>query len=275
VRQSQGLDPIDGGDTPLVTAGSVIMPLKAADTNNQIQQVSQIAGMQKSFAPDEGMITDLSQNQTAIAWMDDRGVTQPFFVTDYGKTKGVSIKPACLDERKDQEPPEQKVAELLRRCKANTPEVKIMSYDEVLKLLPPQIIDQFTTYLRVEAPYYSKEWLDRWGKTRQSPYYIVTGYLTGTDLGNEGLQKSMATSPESYLGAVKDLARVWLTERRWYLGDRKSGHYLITISGSGFGVDYQFYEDQNSWEKTAHFLPKTLAIIHPSLFFAFKQELST
>jgi len=64
----------------------------------------------KTFSPEEGLIVSLAENQTAVCWMDDRGVTQPLFVSDYGKSKGFTIKPAFLDEKKGQEPPEAKVA---------------------------------------------------------------------------------------------------------------------------------------------------------------------
>lgn len=70
---------------------------------------------------------------------------------------------------------------------------------------------------------------------------------------------------------MSDLARVWLAERRFSPGDRKPGHYLITDSGNGFGVDYQFLEDTASWEETNQYLPKLLGLIHPSLLEAFNR----
>lgn len=231
--------------------------------------------VQKVFDETEGEIIDLQTNKSAIAWMDDRGVTQPLFVTDADKKGGFQIKPAFLDDKKGQEPPEQEVAKLLRAMKVNTPDVKIVSYDQVLQLLPHELYPQFTKWINVEAPFDSVEWRQRWGNTRKSNYYIVTGYITGADLGNHELQVQMATAPEAYTNAVKDLARVWVAERLFYLGDRKPGHYIITTQGNGFGVDYQFYKDKNSYLKTRHFLPRTLAIISQQLADIFAQEVQS
>lgn len=236
-----------------------IIPLAGATERNLASSVS------KSVVPQEGQIVSLASNPTAIAWMDDRGVTQPLFVTDYGKTKGFTVKPDFLDDRKGQEPPEQEVAERLRRMGVNTPEVRIMSYDEVLALLPTECYGLFTKWINVEAPFDSKEWRDRWGTTRKAQSYIVTGYLDAVDLGNSELQAKLTASPESYLPAIEDWAKVWLAEWQLKLGDRKPGHYLLTASGQGFGVDYQFYQDENSWLKSNHWLPVTLQAIEPSL----------
>lgn len=49
------------------------------------------------------------------------------------------------------------------------------------------------------------------------------------------------------------------------LGDRKPGHYIITEKGRGFGVDYSFYHDKNSWEKSVAFLPKTILLMGEEL----------
>ena len=270
LRARDGQDPIVGGQKPILIAGTNAIPLDPTplDESKEAQK-----SLQKSFNPKEGTIMSLSGNATAIAWMDDRGVTQPLFITDYGKTYGFTVKPSFLDDRKGQEPPEAKVSEILREFQVNTPEVKIMSYDEVLKLLPNELYGEFTKWINVEAPYDSMTWRQRWGNTRKSDYYIVTGFITGTDLGNEDLQKQMEQSPLSYKNAISDLARVWLAERRFFLGDRKPGHYLITEQGNGFGVDYQFYDDKGSWERTNHFLPDTLKKIHPSLYELFQHDM--
>ena len=148
-----------------------------------------------------------------------------------------------------------------------------MSYDDVLKLLPVELYMQWTRWINVEAPFNSQEWRDRWGTTRKSDYYIVTGFLDARDLGNAELQAEMRANPAAYTDAVHDLARVWLAERRFYLGDRKPGHYLITRSGHGYGVDYQFFQDQRSWQKSNHFLPMSLKAIHPDLLATFIQAI--
>ena len=190
VRRRDGDDPIAGGVRPTIILGSQILPLDHTPLEEDEGEESS-ASVQKAFVPQEGQIVSLANNQTAIAWMDDRGVTQPFFVADFGKTKGFALKPAFLDDKKGQEPPEEKVAEMLRLLKVNTPEVRIMSGDEVLKLLPLDLYSNWAKYLSVEAPYYSKEWIDRWGTSRKSQYYIVSGLITGKDLGNDDLQKAM------------------------------------------------------------------------------------
>jgi hypothetical protein len=219
----------------------------------------------KTFSPDESVINTLDQNQTSICWMDDRGVNQPFYVTDYGKTKGFQVKPTFLDDRVKTDFPEEKIANILREAEVNTPEVTFMQYDDVIKLMPPNIIDEFTKYIKVEDPYYSKIWLQRWKRDRQSAWYIVQGYLNARDMGNPQLLKEMSIYPENYHDAVNDLAKVWLYEKIYYLGDRKPGHYMITAEGNGFGVDYQFYQDKGRWEKSMHFLPLILESVNHGL----------
>ena len=265
------------GDTSLEGQTVAFSQLKFCDENGQKTIIvlgrdtllNEASLVSKSYEANEGRIVSLASNPTAIAWMDDRGVTQPLFVTNFGKTLGVTIKPDFLDDRKGQEPPEAEVADRLRAMQVNTPEVKIMSYDEVLKLLPHELYPAFTNWIDVKAPFDSKEWRDRWGGTRKAQTYIVTGFIDAVDLGNTELQQRMAASPESYLPAVEDWAKVWLAEWQLKLGDRKPGHYLLTSSGHGFGVDYQFYQDSASWTKSNHWLPTTLKQIDPVLFEAF------
>lgn len=275
VRQRDGLDPIVGGQKPLIVSGTMVMQLDATpmmvDEGDSLNPVAKSLEVKKVFDQAEGEIVPMKENQSAIAWMDDRGVTQPLFITDMEKKQGFQIKPSFLDDKRGQEPPEAEVARLLRAMKVNTPDVRIMTYEQVLTLVPDVLIPSVTAWINLKAPFDSQEWRRRWGNTRQSNYYIVTGYLSGTDLGDHELQKMMVTSPASYLNAVNDLAKVWVAERMWYLGDRKPGHYIITKQGNGYGVDYQFFKTKSSYEKTKYYLPKTLGIISPDLFEAFEK----
>ena len=43
--------------------------------------------IRKDFSPEEGTIVSLAGNPTAVCWMDDRGVTQPFFCTQGIQTR--------------------------------------------------------------------------------------------------------------------------------------------------------------------------------------------
>lgn len=275
LRQRDGQDPIIGGSAPTMIVGSQLVKIDPTpmieDEQGNLQPVEK-ALLEKVFDKKEGTIIPMSTNDSAICWMDDRGVTQPLFITDPDKTSGFQVKPAFLDDKKGQEPPEQEVSEILRAMKVNTPEVKIMNYDDVLKLIPHTLYPEITKWVNVQAPFDSAEWRQRWGNTRKSNYYIVTGYISGADLGNHELQKQMAVSPESYGNAVRDLANVWVAERLFFLGDRKPGHYIITNQGNGFGVDYQFYKDKNSYLKTRHFLPRSLMLINPKLKEMFDGE---
>lgn len=309
IRVRRGDDPVDGGDKPMIVVGSTLMPVKPELVEQQLQNQTDATAaatkqlkdgkdedgkdtgkhdekdkkkdtptkteksFEKHFTPEESQIVSLAENQTAIAWMDDRGVNQPLYITDYGRTKGFQIKSAFLDDARDQEPPEQYVAEVLRLLKVNTPEVHIMKYDEVLRLLPEHLYRDFTAWINLDPPYNSQAWRERWGKTRASSYYMVAGYLPGRDLGNEDLQRDMALNPGSYKDAVRDLARVWLAEKRFYLGDRKPGHYIVTNTFNGYGVDYQFYQTEDSWRTTSHWLPEVLRRIHEQLYKMFEDAL--
>lgn len=300
-KERFGLDPIVGGKVPFVIQGATAFALNPKLMDEAIgTQIAEDAGdtddseadeeesaladaskhlalppvkeeVRKVFSPEEGLITDLSMTSTAIAWMDDRGVTQPLFITDFGKQYGFTVKPNFLDEKRQQEPLEAKVSEVIRQLKANTPEVKIMSFDEVAQLIPLHLHANLTKWINVEAPYDSMEWRQRWGNSRMSDYFIVTGYITGKDLNNKELQASMKTQPDIFKNAIQDFARIWLIEKRFYLGDRKPGHYIITQQGNGFGVDYQFFNTKHSWEKTSKFLPESLKELNPALYQYFTQ----
>jgi SPP1 gp7 family putative phage head morphogenesis protein len=227
--------------------------------------------LNKEFSPDDSVINPLDQNQTAVCWMDDRGVNQPFYVTDYSRTKGFQVKPTFLDDKVRTDFPEVKVADLLRHAGVNTPEVQFMQYDEIVRLMPPNIVNEFTKWIRNETPYYSKQFEIRWNKDRQSTWYIVTGYLDARDLGNKNLLREMSTFPELFHEPINDLAKVWLYEQLYYLGDRKPGHYMIGKDGNGFGVDYQFLENKGSWEKSMKYLPMSIASANYSLYKYFME----
>jgi len=264
VRERLGLDPILGGTKPLLQSTAQPIPLST--------DVIESKDLEKSLKmTQEGEICNLSGNPTAIAFMDDRGVNQPLFITDYGRSRGLLIKSTFLDDRRGQELPEEEVATLLRLYNVKTPEVKIMSYDEVLKLIPIEVYPEFTKWLRVESPYFSQTWIDRWGKTRKSEKYIVTGFLTGRSFCDDSLCRDMKMNPDAYNPAINDLARMWLAERKLLLGDRKPGHYIISNDGHAYGVDYQFYGNVQDWKKTCGSLIKTLENIHPRLKKMFEQ----
>jgi ferritin-like metal-binding protein YciE len=223
----------------------------------------------------EGVIYPLDLNQSAVCWVDDRGCTQPLFVTNFEHTQGFTIKPDFLDQKKGIEPPEQIVAENLRKLQINTPEVLIMTQDQVMKLLPVHLYSSFHSWLNIEAPFNSQQWRTRWGKqTRQSEKYIVTGFISGKDLTNQDQLKDMAEHTELYKDALMDLARIWLAEKKFKLGDRKPGHYIVTNDKRGFGVDYTFENDDNSWKKTSGRLPQCLLETSQELYDAFKHSLS-
>lgn len=231
--------------------------------------------VKKNFE-ERGLIVSMAGNQTAIAWMDDRGVTQPLFITDFGKNKGFLVKPDSLGERRGNESPvEEKASQYLRSLNVNTPEVRVMSYDEVLQLIPNSLKGDFTKWISLEPPYDSQFWRETWGDTRKNEKYIVTGFISGRDLNNESLNKDMQIQPESYKQAVSDFARLWLGERKYYLGDRKAGHYIVTTDGRGYGVDYTFFDDKDSWDKTNHKMPVRLQEINPVLYDMFKSDVMT
>lgn len=259
------------GNTEFEGAKAVIDTLTFSDVegNKVLLPLGEVNQLQKAFNPEEGAIIPLSTSQSAICWMDDRGVTQPLFVTDESKRFGFQIKSSFLDDRKGQEPPEAEVARILRAMKVNTPEVQIMTYEQVLQLLPEFLYPQFTAWLALKPPFDSQEWRRRWGDTRKSNYYIVTGFISGMDLGNSELQRQIITSPESYINAIQDFAKIWVAERLFYLGDRKPGHYIITQQGNGFGVDYQFYKDKKSYEDRKHHLPQMIALLNSKLYDTF------
>lgn len=277
VRAEQGKDPIKGGQTPRIVLGMSEIQIDPTplESEGEVNKSIEKSSLMVAKSTTEGVIYPLHINPSAVCWVDDRGCTQPLFVTNFEHTQGFTIKPDFLDQKKGIEPPEQIVAENLRKIKINTPEVLILTQDQVMKLLPVHLYPSFHAWLNIEPPFNSQQWRTRWGKqTRQSEKYIVTGFISGKDLTNQDQLDDMAKNTELYKDALMDLARIWLAEKQFKLGDRKPGHYIITNDKRAFGVDYTFENDDNSWKKTSGRLPLCLQETSQDLYDAFKNCLS-
>ena len=93
VRRMNGDDPISGGNKPFVVVGQNVVTIDPDPISEEEEEDPLMTSTRVSLPP-KVRYTELSGNSLSIAWMDDRGVTQPLFVTDSGKTKGFTVKPS-------------------------------------------------------------------------------------------------------------------------------------------------------------------------------------
>jgi hypothetical protein len=88
------------------------------------------------------------------------------------------------------------------------------------------------------------------------------------------LLADMKRDPDSYMGAVHDLAQLWKAERDMVLGDRRADQYIIGHDKRAYGFDYQFMGDVQRWEKNKDAIAEALATV-PELKAAFEVGLGS
>jgi hypothetical protein len=82
----------------------------------------------------------------------------------------------------------------------------------------------------------------------------------------------MKRDPKSYEQAIKDLAELWIVERKMVLGDRRTNQYIITHDKRAFGFDYQFKGDKTRWKDSSESIQKLLLDV-PELYELFHEEI--
>lgn len=203
-------------------------------------------------------------------WMDDFGYSQPFIFQDIMTGLGNVIKPPVAVNLMSQEL-EVDLSQRIAAKGVNVPNVSKMTFQQVVDMLPPEVLPQFEQYVNLGMGYDSEKWKEKIGSTRKFPYYLVQPYLDGFKLTNPLLVKDMKRDPTSYMDAVRDLAALWKVEKDMVLGDRRIDQYLITRNKRAWGFDYQFEGDIGRWEDTELSLPEFLKQI-PELYDVFKAE---
>jgi hypothetical protein len=117
------------------------------------------------------------------------------------------------------------------------------------------------------------KWRAKFGGSRLFDYYLVSDYIDGYAFSSPLLHADMARDPDSYKGAVIDLARLWCAEKDGVLGDRRADQYIIGHDKRAYGIDYQFRGDVKRWDKTKDSIKEELAGI-PELLALFEREIA-
>lgn len=206
-------------------------------------------------------------------WMDDFGYSQPFIYQDILTGIGRVIKPPVAVNLMSQEL-ETELSQRIAAKGVNVPMVNKRTFQQVVDMMPPEVLAQFNEYLNLGIGYDSEKWKGKIGGSRKFPYYLVQNYLDGFKLTNPLLLKDMQRDPASYHQAVKDLAELWLVERNMVLGDRRIDQYIITKDKRAWGFDYQFEGDKGRYVDNEDVLENFLKQI-PELYAFFKAETGT
>jgi len=203
-----------------------------------------------------------SKDGQFMMYVDDRGVSQPFIFYDVLTLQGRVVKPivaVALDSQR------QEVAWTQKLFHEGYPVVPVRMVSEVdvyNKILPTNDIKtQFKRYQQMEPEYDSMKWTAKFGHSRKFPTYLVSKYVSGRNLKDAFLLEDMRRVPASYYPAIDMLARLWLMEQKYVMGDRRADQYLITPDKQVWAFDYQFFGNEARWKGTANSIPTALATI--------------
>ena len=196
------------------------------------------------------------------AYLDDRGVGQPFIFFNVLSRDGFVIKPpvaVALDSEKI----EENITQMLSNDGLNVvPVLRVSEVDVIKKIIPTdELKGEFFKYQNLLNPYDSKKWAQRNGGTRRFDTYQVSKFVDGRNLKDNLLLEDMKRVPKEYEQAIRDLAALWKAEKKYVLGDRRADQYIITRDKRAWGFDYQFVGNQGRWEGTKDAIPNVLTEI--------------
>jgi hypothetical protein len=118
-------------------------------------------------------------------------------------------------------------------------------------ILPtPEVRREFTDYQNMAPQYDSEKWRQKFGGSRKFDYYMVGKYIDGKNLLDNLLVQDMKRVPQEYQEAIKDLARLWLAEKKYLLGDRRADQVICTPDKRIWGIDFQFANNAARWNST-------------------------
>ena len=207
-------------------------------------------------------------------WADDRGIAQPFIYSNIKLGYGTVIKPPVAMNLQSQDL-EVSITEQLAGMGLNVRPVRKLTFVEVQDMLrsDPYLYNEFEKYCNMTPEYDSEKWRAKYGGSRKFAFYLVSDYVDGFPLDNPLLLADMKRDPGSYAKAMKDLARLWQTERDMVLGDRRANQYIISPDKRAWGIDYQFRGDVERWERNKDSITETLAPC-PELQALFQSEVN-
>jgi len=184
-------------------------------------------------------------------WQDDRGVGQPFIFANVLTGQGFALKPPVavnLDSQKLEEVWTHKLAKDGLNVVPVTRMTETQIWDDII---PNNMVKkEFQNYQNMTPEYDSEKWRAKFGGSRKFPYYSVSRYVDGRSLIDPLLIADMKRVPDDYIQAVKDLAKVWLAEKKYVLGDRRADQVIITPNKRAWAFDFQFVGNESRWKGT-------------------------
>jgi hypothetical protein len=273
VRKKLGEEPYgEWADTPAVLTNDKYVPIVPPE-QKKVELESGTVGNEEPFneqASDEVSDAQEEFHKSILTkdgyecYFDDRGVSQPFIFNKVLEGEGWVIKPPVavnLDSQKL----EEKWSQKLYKEGLNVIPVRRMDMQEILDTIIPttQIRKELENWQNMTPNYDSKKWEKKYGRSRKYPYYIVSRFIEGRDLRDQLLLEDMKRVPEDYKEAIRDLANLWLAEKKYVLGDRRADQVLITAQKRAWGLDYQFAGNEGRWKGTKDAYTNALKPITP------------
>lgn len=279
VRQKNGELPYgDWADEPMILTATGYVPIEQGIENIQDAHDAAIAPPEdeeadKAEGESEKVEKSIFTPNGYKVWMDDRGYSQPFIFSNILGRSGMVIKPPVAVNLMSQST-EESVSGMLANSGLNVYPVTRMTHTQVMDMLrnlpDPSVCVEFMKYTEMTPEYDSEKWRTRFGGSRKFNYYMTTPYVDGYPLSSALLKADMARDPDSYTGAVQDLAMLWMAEKNLLLGDRRADQYIINPDKRAFGFDYQFIGDQKRYNDSKGSILEVLKDI-PQLAKQFKE----
>jgi hypothetical protein len=259
VRQKSGLLPYDTwADKPAILGGDgyiPIVPNHEDEKKEEEQPHEKEIGGDKVFREedDAGDFSKsiITRDGAYKCWADDRGIGQPFCCVKILEGTGYVIKPPAAVNLFSQRL-EEKWTKRLSEMGLNVAPVQRMTemdiWDNILET--PEVRREFKSYQNMEPEYDSEKWRQKFGGSRKYDYYMVGKYIDGKNLLDNLLVQDMKRVPQEYANAIKDLANLWLAEKKYLLGDRRADQVIVTPDKRLWGIDYQFQGSQARYNST-------------------------
>lgn len=184
-------------------------------------------------------------------FVSDMGYGQPFIYYNILRGEGKVIKtPIAVDL--DSQKEEERISNMLYKKGLNVIPVIRMSEVDILRELPTDYVrEEFKHYQNMDSAYDSQKWKLKFGGSRKFPYYLVSDFKDGRSLKDQILIEDMKNHPNKYELAIHDLANIWLAEKKYKIGDRRSDQVILTPDTHRlYAYDFQFINNENRWEST-------------------------
>jgi hypothetical protein len=196
-------------------------------------------------------------------FFDDSGYGQPFICFEILTGEGYVVKPPVAVNLNEQRA-EEKITSMLASKGYNVVAVKRMTLEEIYKNVLPtdSIKKEFENYMNMTPAYDSKKWTRKFGHSRKYSYYLVSKFIDGMNLKEALLIDDMQRAPAKYFNAIDELAKLWLVEKKYQLGDRRADQVIISNKDkTAWGIDFQFWNTPKRWEASKDAYHNALAAV--------------